>query len=99
MTHTIFIKNNAEQFPCQAHKTILQAMEGLGRKGIPIGCRGGGCGICKVHVNAGHYHTQTMSREHVSELEQKNGYALACRLYADSALDISVVGKLKKQFS
>ena len=29
---------------------LLRGMERLGRRGIPVGCRGGGCGVCKVQV-------------------------------------------------
>jgi ferredoxin len=73
-------------------------MEVLGRKGIPVGCRGGGCGICKVRIVEGPYRTAKMSRSCVSEQEQSEGYALACRLFADGDLQLRVVGKMARAF-
>jgi ferredoxin len=53
---------------------------------VPVGCRGGGCGICRVRVIEGTYRTGKMSRRHVSEEDLAKGYALACRLYPTSDL-------------
>ncbi|MEP4189763.1 MAG: 2Fe-2S iron-sulfur cluster-binding protein, partial [Sneathiella sp.] len=74
----------------------LKAMEALGRRGIPSGCHGGGCGVCKVRVLSGRYHTDTMSREHVSAEEEKEGIVLACRTYPQTDITVSVIGKLNK---
>ncbi len=57
------------------------AMERIGADDIGIGCRGGGCGFCKVKVVSGDYRTGKMSIAKVSAAEQARGYALACRLY------------------
>ncbi|WP_237717053.1 2Fe-2S iron-sulfur cluster-binding protein [Cupriavidus basilensis] len=46
-------------------------MEALGKRGIPAGCRGGGCGVCKVRIEAGRYHTAKMSRACLSEAEDR----------------------------
>ncbi len=53
---------------------------------IPVGCRGGGCGVCRVEVLAGDYVAKRMSRRHVTEADEAAGYALACRLMAMSDL-------------
>lgn len=47
---------------------------------IPVGCRGGGCGVCRVRVVEGEYTTKRMSRKHVSEADEADGVALACRI-------------------
>ncbi len=86
-------------FEAQPDEHLLRGMERLGRKGIPVGCRGGGCGVCKVQVLAGDYRTIKMSRDCVSRLEEQQGYALACRVYAESDLDIRVVGKMSRAFN
>lgn len=53
---------------------------------IQVGCRGGGCGVCRVRVVSGEYRVGRMSRAHVSEADEAAGYALACRLYPLSDL-------------
>ncbi|MFV0524894.1 MAG: 2Fe-2S iron-sulfur cluster-binding protein [Acidimicrobiales bacterium] len=54
----------------------------VGRSGAPIdvGCRGGGCGACRVQILDGAFETRKMSRRHVNEQQRAAGYALACRL-------------------
>jgi ferredoxin len=93
----IHIENCGESFDCAATLNVLRAMECLGRKGIPVGCRGGGCGVCKVRVLRGQYRTDKMSRACVSEEEQRQGFALACRLFANQGeLHLQVVGKMRR---
>ncbi|MFD1691906.1 2Fe-2S iron-sulfur cluster-binding protein [Azotobacter chroococcum] len=48
---------------------------------IPVGCRGGGCGVCKVRVVSGRFDFGAMSCRHVSADERGRGLALACRLF------------------
>ena len=81
---------------CWPGETVLEAMErvsGVGRafigaKRIPVGCRRGGCGVCRVQVLAGTHHALPQSRDYVSREEESEGYALACRLVPDSDLDL-----------
>lgn len=72
---------------------MLTALERCGHARVPVGCRGGGCGVCKVRVVNGTYITGRMSRAHVSVAEERAGYALACRLYAQGPLVIETFGK------
>lgn len=55
---------------------------------IDVGCRRGGCGVCRVRVLSGEYSTARMSRAHVSEADETARYALACCLFAASDLAI-----------
>ncbi|WP_020394560.1 2Fe-2S iron-sulfur cluster-binding protein [Thiolinea disciformis] len=96
MTFTIQITDSGDSFPCKPNEMLLLAMVRLGRKGIPVGCRNGGCGVCKVHVKSGEYSNGKMSRAHVTEQEEQDGYALACRCQPSSDLVIEVVGKMRK---
>ncbi|MDN5873923.1 MAG: 2Fe-2S iron-sulfur cluster-binding protein [Sinobacteraceae bacterium] len=86
-------------FSCAEDVDVLHAMMALGRKGIPVGCRGGGCGVCKVRVLSGEYSTGRMSRARVTEEEEKQGFALACKLYAQGDLRLEVVGKMSRAFA
>lgn len=97
--HRIDIVNGGDSFGCAADRDVLRAMECLGRKGIPVGCRGGGCGVCKVRVIEGAFRTGVMSRACVSSEEQADGYALACKLFAEGPLRLQVVGKMSRCFA
>ncbi|PLX36737.1 MAG: ferredoxin [Hyphomicrobiales bacterium] len=92
----VTILETGEQYRCSASQHLLGAMVSLGRKGIPSGCHGGGCGVCKVKVTRGTYTTLPMSRAHISEAEERDGIILACRALPTSDLEVSVIGKLKK---
>ncbi|MGE0014548.1 MAG: 2Fe-2S iron-sulfur cluster binding domain-containing protein [Azoarcus sp.] len=92
----VTIEDSGERVACAEQDSVLRAMEALGRKGIPVGCRGGGCGVCKVRVTGGAYHTRKMSRACVSEAEEADGVVLACKLFPDSDLSLKVVGKMAK---
>lgn len=95
----ITIEGSSDAFKCPADKNVLKAMEKLGRNGIPVGCRGGGCGVCRVQVlGGGLYHTGKMSREQVSIADEKKGICLACKLVPDGDLRLRVLGKWQNQF-
>ncbi|GLR64549.1 hypothetical protein GCM10007878_19870 [Marinospirillum insulare] len=64
------------------------AMAKLSQRAIHVGCRGGGCGLCKVKVLQGDYQTKRMSKAHISEEEAAMGFALACRLTPLSDLEL-----------
>jgi ferredoxin len=94
--HRIEVRNSGDAFACADGLDVLRAMECLGRRHIPVGCRGGGCGVCKVRVLSGDYRTEKMSRACVSLEEQGQGYALACRLFARGDLHLEAVGRFER---
>lgn len=55
---------------------------------IAVGCRGGGCGVCRVRILDGTYTTKRMSRRHVSEADEHAGVVLACRTIPASDLTL-----------
>ncbi|HYN31109.1 MAG TPA: 2Fe-2S iron-sulfur cluster-binding protein [Ilumatobacteraceae bacterium] len=55
---------------------------------IAVGCRGGGCGVCRVRILDGTYTTKRMSRRHVSEADEDAGVVLACRTFPSSDLTV-----------
>ena len=67
---SITIADTGETYRCGEQRSVLEGMEVLGKRGIPVGCRGGGCGICKIQVLSGDYDKRVMSREHISEDEE-----------------------------
>ena len=98
--YQISIEGSEDVFACATDRNVLKAMEILGRNGIPVGCRGGGCGICRVQViGNGQYRTGKMSREQVSVEDEEKGIFLACKLIPESNLRLKVLGKWQKHFS
>lgn len=91
---SVLIEDSGETVLCDPRANVLRAMEVLGRKGIPVGCRGGGCGVCKVRVLQGVYHTRKMSRACISDEEELRGVVLACKLFPESDLRVKVLGKM-----
>lgn len=93
---TITIDDTGESYRCVDYRSVLEGMEALGKKGIPVGCRQGGCGVCKVRVIDGSYSKRVMSRDHVSPEDEAAGCVLSCRIKPTSDLRISVLGSMKK---
>jgi len=94
--HMISILDTNEQYGCSENQHLLRGMISLGKKGIPSGCHGGGCGVCKVQILKGKIITKTMSSEHISEEERKQGFSLACRSFPQTDISLKVIGKISK---
>ncbi|PCI54634.1 MAG: ferredoxin [Alphaproteobacteria bacterium] len=87
----IFIEGHDDQIPCPGDKSVLKNMEMRGLTHIAVGCRGGGCGVCKVRVISGAYTISKMAVGKVTKEERKLGYALACCLYTRGDLKIRLI--------
>jgi ferredoxin len=94
--YTITIEETGESYRCSDQETLLVGMEKLGKRGIPVGCRGGGCGVCKVEVVSGGYTKRRMSREYISEEDEAAGRVLACRVRPTGDVVLRVIGLMKK---
>lgn len=94
--YRIEIVNRKLSFYCLEEQLLLNAMERKNLRAIPVGCRGGGCGVCKVRIIDGSYQTKRMSRAHISEEEEKQGFALACRVFPLEDLLIETAVKEKE---
>ena len=102
---SVEVISTGEKFPCGRDENLLRGMEKsrVGVKmlhSIPVGCRGGGCGICRVRVLSGDYETKKMSVKHVTEEQKEAGFVLACRAFPRSTIrlelatpEVSVAGK------
>ena len=97
--HTVSIEGSGLQFRCRDDENVLVGMRYHGADGIQVGCRGGGCGVCKVRVLSGEVeHIGPVSRAHVSEQEQAMGCTLACRATPKTDLELVVMGSFEKPF-
>ncbi|WP_142804838.1 2Fe-2S iron-sulfur cluster-binding protein [Tepidiphilus sp. J10] len=98
-SHEVLLVQTGEVYACSENESLLAGMCRLGRRGIPVGCLGGGCGVCKVKVVRGEVASLgPISRAHVSEEEERQGYTLACRAAPKGAVILEVVGKMQKSF-
>lgn len=98
-SHQVFLNESGETFVCAEGETALVAMAKTGRRGIPLGCRGGGCGVCKVEVLEGRYTKKVMSRTHVSVEDELAHRVLACCISPESDLRINVIGKMQRSLN
>ncbi len=92
MPHRITIEGSAQAFSSQAGQSALDAMVGR-PSALEVGCRSGGCGVCRVEVLHGDYHCGDMSAEQISPECRAAGIALACRLYPGSDLHLRPLGR------
>ena len=79
-------------FSCPDTVNVLEGMEHAHLSTISVGCRRGGCGVCRVHVIAGTYESKRMSKAHVSEEDQARHVVLACRIMPTSDLRVEPLG-------
>ena len=86
----------ADTFSCSDDQTVLRSTETGFKRRIPVGCRQGGCGVCKVQVLEGSYRTRVMSRAHVSREDEDHGRVLACCIWPTSDLRIRVLSRIRK---
>ena len=96
----VTIANVGLSYACAGNESLLTGMVRLGRKGIPVGCVNGGCGVCKVRIVEGQIKALgPISRAHVTLDEENQGYTLACRVAPQTPVNLEVAGKLRQPFS
>lgn len=83
----------ASGFPHERVLVALERAQGFGQLKdlplkLPVGCRRGGCGVCRVRVTQGDFHADPMSRAHVSAEDEASGLVLACCIYPRSELSM-----------
>ncbi|ENY77171.1 TPA: 2Fe-2S iron-sulfur cluster binding domain-containing protein [Pseudomonas aeruginosa] len=86
---------SGQVFRCLPEQSVLRAMEEQGKRCVPVGCRGGGCGLCKVRVLSGDYQCGRMSCSQVPPEAAKQGLALACQLYPRADLYIECLRQVR----
>lgn len=93
MRYRIVVSQHDRSFECQAGQSVLSAMQQAGLRCLPVGCRSGGCGVCRVQVLAGEFECGTMSGAQVAGRDRENGVVLACQLYPRSDLELRSLGR------
>jgi ferredoxin len=85
----IQVVNRNTEFLCKQEDNLLVGMEKRQVNDVTVGCRCGGCGVCKIKVHAGNFTSKRMSKAHISEEDLHENIVLACRIFPDSDLKIS----------
>ena len=93
MQHRITIEGSSAEFACRGDLSVLDAMAGRSNASIAIGCRSGGCGVCRVQVLSGSYELGVMSIDEVTHECRSKAIVLACRLTPTSDLHLKALGK------
>lgn len=93
-SHSVTIENTGETFRCGEDVNVLAAMEQSCCHGIPVGCRNGGCGACKVRITAGPFVTRKMNRAVVCAEEEAQGCVLACKTYPRGDIGVHALGRV-----
>ncbi|WP_316367147.1 2Fe-2S iron-sulfur cluster binding domain-containing protein [Candidatus Thiodiazotropha sp. CDECU1] len=91
----ITVEDKDAQFQCREEQRLLHAMQAQGLAPIPVGCKGGGCGICRVQIIQGEYEIRKMNRDHVTEEDERKGIVLSCRVIPKSNLSLRLAPKPK----
>lgn len=97
MPHTVTLIGQEQRYPCDRQASVLSAVSSRGSGPVKVGCRGGGCGVCRIRVVEGEYRTGGMNRELVTEAEQARGVSLACQTFPVGDLSIEVLGPVLRQ--
>lgn len=98
-SHRVTIADTGEAYSCNSAETVLVGLARLGKRGIPVGCRGGGCGVCKVEVVSGQYRKRVMSRTHVNADDEACHRVLACCIYPSSDVVVRAIGAMQKSLN
>jgi ferredoxin len=83
---------------CRPGTSVLRALIAAGRRDIPLGCRSGGCGVCRIRVESGRYTVGPMSAAEVDATDVATGIALACRTHPLTDVRITVLGRRPRTF-
>ncbi|VVD96370.1 ferredoxin [Pandoraea terrae] len=94
--HTVEVVDTGRVFRCRPGESLLAAVVKTNNHEVPIGCRGGGCGVCKVEILTGSFTTKVMSRRQVSEDDERCNRLLACCVFPAADLSIKVVGRTRR---
>lgn len=85
----IEVQGGQPAFVCRADQNLLAALIAARQTSIKVGCRNGGCGICRVQITRGRYTSLKMTRSRISEADEAAGIVLACRVLPQSDLALT----------
>jgi len=92
--YTLTLSPVGDTVPCDPGKTVLAAILGAGAS-VMFGCRGGGCGTCKMRLTSGQIAHGRCSAAVLLEEEKTCGWFLSCqaRALSDLTIELSAANK------
>jgi ferredoxin len=93
---TLTLSPVGDTVPCRPEETVLTAILGSGAS-IMFGCRGGGCGTCKMRMISGHVEHGRCSTAVLPEEERESGWFLSCqaRALTDLTIELTAANKYR----
>lgn len=86
--HTISIVGCEGPLSVRGDRPLLHGLMSVRQTPVKVGCRGGGCGVCRIMVHDGHHRTLPMNRCRISAEEEAAGVRLACRVIPEGDMTI-----------
>ena len=86
---TITLTPVGDIIPCGANDTVLTAI--LRGASMMYGCRGGGCGTCKMRLTSGHVDHGRCSTAVLSDEDKAAGWFLSCQARPASDLTVELL--------
>lgn len=93
MQFAVSVEHSPAAFTCRPGQSVLAAMSAAGARELPVGCRSGGCGVCRVQVLAGDFDCGLMSGAQISPEDRAQGVVLACQTFPRSDLRVRALGR------
>jgi CDP-4-dehydro-6-deoxyglucose reductase, E3 len=81
---------------CELHETVLTAILRSGAS-VMFGCRGGGCGTCKMRLISGRVDHGRCSAAVLPEEDRESGWFLSCqgRALSDLTVELTAANKYR----
>jgi ferredoxin len=94
--YTITLRPVGSTVACGPEETVLAAILRAGAS-VMFGCRGGGCGTCKMRVISGQIEHGRYSAAVLLEEEKESGWFLSCqaRALSDLTIDLTAANKYR----
>src|SRR5262245_43741434 len=94
MSYTIAFHPLGDAVTCRADETVLSAILRSGAK-VVFGCRGAGCGTCKLQLTSGQVDYGRCSAAVLSDGEKREGSFLSCQARPLSDLMVALTATNK----
>ena len=92
--YTITLSPVGNTVPCRPEETVLAAILRSGAS-VVFGCRGGGCGTCKMRLISGRVDHGRCSAAVLPAEERESGWFLSCQARALSDLTVELTAANK----
>jgi ferredoxin len=75
----IRVEPDGVQLEANPGESLLKALTREAPGMVPVGCRGGGCGVCRIRVRSGQVTQGAVSVTALPPADRKTGMVLACK--------------------